>query len=161
MFGVGSISSVYIPGIAHAELHHALVRACHCRDFRELRTQFLWRADRLSENCCIGCENKLFSGNSSQQRPVTLPEVPLGYRIVFSFDPADMKTMSNEALDKSLEHSSSSMVVAHQRPISSNDIFKRQLSDRERRFSAPPTERKGGMRDSVGSIDYLSEGPGR
>lgn len=84
-------------------------------------------------------------------------------RIVFSFDPADMKAMSNEALDQSLslDNSSSSVSGAHQRPISSTDIvLKRKLSDVERRYSAPPVERKGMVRDSVGSIDYLSDAPG-
>jgi hypothetical protein len=81
---------------------------------------------------------------------------------VFSFDPSDVKAMSNEALNQmSSKNSSSSVSSSHQRPISSTDIvLKRRLSDVGRRYSAPPVERKGMVRDSVGSIDYLSEGQG-
>ena len=81
---------------------------------------------------------------------------------MFSFDPSDVKAMSNEALNQSsLENSSSSVTGAHQRPISSTDIvLKRRLSDVDRRYSAPPVERKRMVRDSFGSTDYLSEGQG-
>ena len=84
----------------------------------------------------------------------------VAYRIVFSFDSDDIKAMSNENLDKST--SASSVTVSNRnRPISSTEILlSRQLSsDKERRYSAPPGERKN-IRDSVGSLDYLSEGPG-
>lgn len=68
--------------------------------------------------------------------------------------------MSNENLDKTLDRSPSS-VSTHQRPLSSSEIMlKRQLSERDKRLSAPLGERKGGIRDSVGSVEYLSDAPG-
>ncbi len=78
--------------------------------------------------------------------------------MIFSFDPADVKSISNENLDKPLEHSP----ISHQRPISSTEIIlQRALGERdpERRYSAPPGEGKP-RRDSMGSMDYLLEGPG-
>ena len=86
-------------------------------------------------------------------------------RIIFSFDPDDMKSMSNENLDKTRPSSSDPTHRQnhhhhHQRPISTEVFLQRRKLERERRFSAPPGERKP-IRDSVGSIDYLSEGPGR
>ncbi len=67
--------------------------------------------------------------------------------------------MSNETLEKTIPLAS---IPNHRRPISSTEIMlNRQLSsDKERRYSAPPGERKHNIRDSVGSLDYLSEGPG-
>ena len=66
--------------------------------------------------------------------------------------------MSNENIEAN-KHSVP-VSQSHQRPISSTEIIlHRQHSDRERRYSAPPGERKL-VRDSVGSIDYLSDGPG-
>lgn len=80
---------------------------------------------------------------------------PSTNRIVFSFDPADIKSMSNETLDKSMGEEEL-RTVSHQRPIISEIIFKRRSGEMDKRYSAPL---KGNMRDSVGSIDYLSEGP--
>lgn len=71
--------------------------------------------------------------------------------------------MSNDNLEVLERPSSASTSHGHKRPISSTELgLAQQLSDRERRFSAPPGDRKtsGSIRDSVGSIEYLSEGQG-
>lgn len=62
--------------------------------------------------------------------------------------------MSNETLEKSMGQEEQRATSSHQRPISSEIIFKRRLSETDKRYSAPL------KRDSVGSIDYLSDGPG-
>lgn len=86
---------------------------------------------------------------------------PLCYRSMFSFDPADMKkvSVSTDSLDKAMEDPvlpSNSPPV----PSSSEVSIRRRRTDRERRYSAPPSERRN-TRDSVGSLDYLSESQGQ
>ena len=81
---------------------------------------------------------------------------------VFTFDPADMKkvSMSNSSLERAMEHP---IKVTTRRETTSSEItVRRRKTDRERRYSAPPSDKKGAInRDSVGSLDYLSESQGR
>ena len=74
-------------------------------------------------------------------------------RVVFTFDPEDMKSMSNEVLDKSTGSH-------HHRPLSSTErIIQQHLAGRVWHYSAPSEDKK--QRFSLGSLDYLSDGPGR
>ena len=75
----------------------------------------------------------------------------------FSFDQDDVKklSMSNDSLNKAMEDP-----VQPEEPTSSEvNVRKRGKRDRERRYSAPPVSERQ-IRDSVGSIEYLSESQG-
>ena len=76
-------------------------------------------------------------------------------RPYFSFDPAVVKKVthsrSNDSLDKAMEDP---VRPLEEEPTSSEVVVSRRSRNRERRYSAPP------IRDSVGSIDYLSESQG-
>ncbi len=77
----------------------------------------------------------------------------------FSFDEAK-KSMSNDSLDKAMEHPVSfdlDRSRAHA-PTSIEVIVRSRDRRRERRASAPPSDRR--IRDSAGSLDYLSESQG-
>lgn len=76
-----------------------------------------------------------------------------GHRVVFTFNPEDVKSMSHEVLDKT-------MGSHHQRPMSSTErILQQHLAERDWHYSAPPGNRKR-LRYSVGSIEYMSDGAG-
>jgi len=76
------------------------------------------------------------------------------HRIVFTFDPEEVKTMTQDILDKNLDSK-------HQRPMSSTDImFDRGVGSKEWRYSAPSGGDRKRNRDSMGSIDYLSDAGG-
>ncbi len=68
--------------------------------------------------------------------------------------------MSNNSLDKAMEHPVSfDRNGSRERAVTSQDVVIRSRDRRrERRASAPPSDRR--IRDSVGSIDYLSESQG-
>lgn len=88
-------------------------------------------------------------------------------RPYFTFDPAQIKaSLSNDSLNKAMEEpimqeplapppSSSADRTEQLHPSTTEVTVRRRRSDRERRFSAPPSDKK--IRDSVGSLDYLSE----
>ena len=78
---------------------------------------------------------------------------------MFSFDPADVKkvSVSTDSLDKAMEDP---VLPTSSAPApSTSEVTVRKKKDRERRYSAPPSERRN-TRDSVGSLDYLSESQG-
>ena len=91
-------------------------------------------------------------------------------RPYFTFDPAQIKaSLSNDSLNKAMEEpimqeplapppSSSADRTEQLHPSTTEVTVRRRRSDRERRFSAPPSDKK--IRDSVGSLDYLSESQG-
>ena len=80
------------------------------------------------------------------------------HRPYFSFDPAVVKKVnlsrSNDSLDKAMEDP---VRPSEEEPTSSEVVIHPRSRNRERRFSAPPERR---IRDSVGSMDYLSESQG-
>ena len=68
--------------------------------------------------------------------------------------------MSNDSLNKAMEHP---VTFDLERagggiPTSSEVVVRSRDRRRERRASAPPTDHR--IRDSVGSLDYLSESQG-
>ncbi|XP_064404349.1 rap guanine nucleotide exchange factor 6-like isoform X2 [Halichondria panicea] len=71
----------------------------------------------------------------------------------FSFE-EKKKSMSNDSLNKAMEHPVT-FDLAIAGPTSSEVIVRSRDRRRERRASAPPTDHR--IRDSVGSLDYLSE----
>ncbi len=74
---------------------------------------------------------------------------------MFSFDPEQVKSMTHDPLD-------SNTGSKQQRPMSSTDIlFAGGLAGKEWRYSAPGGGDRKRNRDSVGSIDYLSEAGGK
>ena len=85
------------------------------------------------------------------------------YRNIFSFDPSAVKkvSVSTDSLDKAMEDPilPTSSVVTATEPSSTEVSVRRRDTDRRRRYSAPPSERRS-TRDSVGSLDYLSESQG-
>ena len=87
----------------------------------------------------------------------------------FSFDPDDMKkvSMSNDSLNKAMEHPISFEATVTARssrregPTSTEVVVTRRQRSRERRYSAPPSDRRvNSIRDSAASLDYLSESQG-
>ncbi len=74
----------------------------------------------------------------------------------FSFE-EKKKSMSNDSLNKAMEHPVT-FDLAIAGPTSSEVIVRSRDRRRERRASAPPTDHR--IRDSVGSLDYLSESQG-
>lgn len=80
---------------------------------------------------------------------------------MFSFDPSDVKkvSVSTDSLDKAMEDPILPQITTPL-PSTTEVSVRRRKTDRERRFSAPPSERRS-TRDSVGSLDYLSESQGK
>ena len=80
---------------------------------------------------------------------------------VFTFDPAEVKkvSVSTDSLDKAMEDPIIPTASSIPAP-STSEVSVRRRRDRERRYSAPPSERRN-TRDSVGSLDYLSESQGQ
>ena len=80
------------------------------------------------------------------------------HRPYFSFDPAVVKKVSlsrsNDSLDKAMEDP---VRPSEEEPTSTEVVIHSRSRNRERRYSAPPERR---IRDSVGSMDYLSESQG-
>jgi len=76
--------------------------------------------------------------------------------LYFSFDDSK-KSMSNDSLNKAMEHPVN-FDASQAQPTSSEVTVRQRERRRERRFSAPPSDRR--IRDSVGSLDYLSESQG-
>ena len=76
----------------------------------------------------------------------------LNFRIVFAFGPEEVKSFSNELLtDKGSGG-------RQQRPMSSTDLLlNRGLAGKDWRYSAPSGADRKRNRDSMGSIDYLSD----
>lgn len=79
---------------------------------------------------------------------------------IFSFDPSAVKkvSVSTDSLDKAMQDPvlPTTSVVTATEPSSTEVSVRRRDTDRRRRYSAPPSERRH-TRDSVGSLDYLSE----
>ena len=96
----------------------------------------------------------LTSITSLPAQHISSPSSPK-HRPYFSFDPAVVKKVthsrSNDSLDKAMEDP---VRPLEEEPTSSEVVVSRRGRDRVRRYSAPP------IRDSVGSIDYLSESQG-
>lgn len=82
---------------------------------------------------------------------------------IFSFDPSAVKkvSVSTDSLDKAMQDPvlPTTSVVTATEPSSTEVSVRRRDTDRRRRYSAPPSERRH-TRDSVGSLDYLSESQG-
>lgn len=84
-------------------------------------------------------------------------------RTMFSFDPSDVKKVSHSVSTDSLDKAMEDPVLPQSHtpvPSTSEVSVRRRKTDRERRYSAPPSERRS-TRDSVGSLDYLSESQGQ
>ena len=84
-------------------------------------------------------------------------------RTMFSFDPSDVKKVSHSVSTDSLDKAMEDPVLPQSHtpvPSTSEVSIRRRKTDRERRYSAPPSERRN-TRDSVGSLDYLSESQGQ
>ena len=84
-------------------------------------------------------------------------------RTMFSFDPSDVKKVSHSISTDSLDKAMEDPVLPQSHapvPSTSEVSIRRRKTDRERRYSAPPSERRN-TRDSVGSLDYLSESQGK
>lgn len=81
---------------------------------------------------------------------------------MFTFDPAEVKkvSVSTDSLDKAMEDPVIPTTSSVPAPSRSEVSVRRRRTDRERRYSAPPSERRN-TRDSVGSLDYLSESQGQ
>ena len=84
-------------------------------------------------------------------------------RTMFSFDPSDVKKVSHSVSTDSLDKAMEDPILPQSTtpvPSTSEVSIRRRKTDRERRYSAPPSERRS-TRDSVGSLDYLSESQGQ
>ena len=74
-------------------------------------------------------------------------------------------SMSNDSLNKAMEHPIRFEATGHgsrgDGPTSTEIIVTRRQRSRERRYSAPPSDRRvNSIRDSAASLDYLSESQG-